>query len=326
MDKVRWGIIGCGDVTEIKSGPALQKVEGSELIAVMRRDGAKAADYAKRHGVPRWYDDADRLIADPDVNAVYVATPPSTHADYCLRAAAAGKPVYVEKPMACTVEECQSMIDGCRAAGVKLFVAYYRRCQPRFLKVKELLAEGAIGAVRAVSIFHCRPATAGELSGADWRADPAISGGGLLVDLASHTLDLLDHLLGSIDSATGAAVNLGGRYNAEDTVAGHFRFNCGAVGAGTWCFTAGVARDAVEILGERGAIHFATFADEPITVQTAAGTQSFAIAHPPHVQQPLIQTVVDDLLGRGNCPSTGETALRTTRIVNALRAGWRGNA
>src|SRR5213592_2609043 len=98
-DVVRWGIIGCGDVTEVKSGPGFQKAERSSLVAVMRRNGALAADYSRRHGVPKWYDDADALIADPEVDVVYVATPPSSHMDYALRVARAGKPVYVEKPM-----------------------------------------------------------------------------------------------------------------------------------------------------------------------------------------------------------------------------------
>lgn len=131
MERVRWGIIGCGDVTEVKSGPAFQKAERSELVAVMRRNGALAADYAKRHGVPKWYDDAEQLIHDPDVDAVYIATPPHAHKDYTLKVAAAGKPVYVEKPMALNAQECREMVEACRSAGVPLFVAYYRRAQPQ---------------------------------------------------------------------------------------------------------------------------------------------------------------------------------------------------
>ena len=124
MRTIRWGIIGCGNVTEVKSGPGFQKAQHSALVAVMRRDGALARDYAERHGVPRWYDDADALIADPDVDAVYVATPPDSHAEYALRVARAGKPVYVEKPMALNHAQCRVMIDACRAAHVPLFVAY----------------------------------------------------------------------------------------------------------------------------------------------------------------------------------------------------------
>ena len=118
----RWGIIGCGDVTEVKSGPALQKATGSALVAVMRRDLSKAQDYARRHGVPRAYNSADALINDPEVDAVYIATPPSSHCALTLAVAAAGKPCLVEKPMAMNHGECRRMIEACAARGVPLWV------------------------------------------------------------------------------------------------------------------------------------------------------------------------------------------------------------
>ena len=148
FEKVRWGIIGCGDVTEVKSGPAFQKVNNSELVAVMRRTGELAKDYAKRHHIAKWYDNAEELINDPDVDAVYIATPPGSHKEYAIKVAKAGKPIYVEKPMALNITECQEMITACKDAGVPLYVAYYRRAQPRFLKIKELLENNAIGDVR----------------------------------------------------------------------------------------------------------------------------------------------------------------------------------
>ena len=117
-DLVRWGMIGCGDVAEVKSGPGFQKARGSRLVAVMRRDAGRAEDYARRHGVPRWYRDAAQLIADPEVDAVYVATPPSTHRQYTLMAAAAGKPVYVEKPMAHSIEEARVMARVAKETGL----------------------------------------------------------------------------------------------------------------------------------------------------------------------------------------------------------------
>ena len=159
MRTIRWGIIGCGNVTEVKSGPGFQKATNSALVAVMRRNAALAEDYARRHGVPRWYADAQALIADPEVDAVYVATPPASHMEYALACARAGKPVYVEKPMARTLAECEAMIDACRSAGVPLFVAYYRRTLPRFLKIKELVESGALGDVRLVTVtLHQKPA------------------------------------------------------------------------------------------------------------------------------------------------------------------------
>ena len=147
MKIVRWGIIGCGDVTEVKSGPALQKADNSALVAVMRRDGAKAKDYAERHGVPKWYDDAEALINDPEVDAVYIATPPDSHMSYTLAVAKTGKPVYVEKPMARNFAECQTIIDTGKDTGVPLFAADYWRTLPWFLKIRVLLDSGTVGEV-----------------------------------------------------------------------------------------------------------------------------------------------------------------------------------
>ena len=207
---IRWGIIGCGSVTEVKSGPALQRAEGSALVAVMRRDGEKARDYAERHGVAKWGTDARALIHDPEVDAVYIATPPAFHADYAVQVAQAGKPVYVEKPMGCTVADCRRMLAACRQAGVPLFVAYYRRALPRFLQVKALLDAGAIGAVRGVIVRMIRPAKAEDADAGNWRVDPTLAGGGYFFDLGSHMLDLLDFLLGPIAAVQGTAVNQAG--------------------------------------------------------------------------------------------------------------------
>ena len=249
MERVRWGIIGVGNVTEQKSGPGFQQAERSELAAVMRRNGDLAADYARRHDVPRWYDDADELINDPGVDAVYVATPPDSHSKYVVRAAQAGKPVYVEKPMARTALECEEMISACDEAGVSLFVAYYRRALPRFVKVKELLDSGRIGQLRSLSIRNERPAPMGDVADQEgWRVDPEISGGGHFVDLGSHILDLLDWLLGPVTHAVGVAANRGGRYPAEDLVTGVFSFRSGVEGVGVWNYDSFQHQDQIKII------------------------------------------------------------------------------
>ena len=323
MRTIRWGMIGCGDVTEVKSGPAFQKAEHSALVAVMRRNGDLARDYAQRHGVARWYDDADALIHDADVDAIYVATPPSSHRQYALMAARAGKPVYVEKPMAMTFAECREMIDGCRAAGVPLFVAYYRRALARFLEIKRLIDAGAIGAVRFVSITLFQPLAPEDADPAKltWRVNPAIAGGGRFVDLASHMLDFLDYALGPIREAQGTATNQAGRYAVEDIVTGSFVFESGVQGVGTWCFSAFERHDQTDIVGTLGKITYATFDHGPIVLTTRAGTRETSFDAPPHIQQSLIQTVVDELIGRGRCPSTGESAARTSWVMDQMLHG-----
>lgn len=326
---IRWGIIGCGDVTEVKSGPALQRATNSALVAVMRRDAAKAEDYARRHGVPRWYADGGQLIADPEVDAVYVATPPSSHMDYALQAAAAGKPVYVEKPMGRNADECRRMIDACRAArggrGVPLFVAYYRRRLPKFLRVKQLIDDGTIGPVRFVTItLYQRPAP-NEIdpSNLHWHVLSDVGGSGRFMDLACHMLDITAYLLGDITEAGGRAANQAALYKAEDIVTGHWVHATGALGTGVWCFTSFDRADRIEIVGEKGVVRFSCFDTDPVVLETAAGVREFAEPTPPHIQQPLIQSVVDDLNGTDHCPSTGDTAIRTNWVMDQMLADWR---
>lgn len=325
MNTIRWGIIGVGDVTEVKSGPGFQKAAGSELVAVMRRTGHLAQDYAARHGVPTWYDDADALIHDPAVDAVYIATPPDAHHDLTLRVAAAGKPVYVEKPMARTHAECLGMIDACRDAGVPLYVAYYRRTLPRFVKIKALIESGALGTIRYVTMTFTKPMPTGGLDPVrlPWRVIPGIAGGGLFVDLGSHMLDFLDYVLGPIAQAHGYAANQVRQYPAEDVVSANFVFRSGAHATGLWSFAAHESLDHTEIVGDQGKIAFSFFDERPITLVTAGGVKEFPIANPPHVQQPLIQTVVDALNGTGTCPSTGESAARTNWVMDQVLAGYR---
>lgn len=176
---INWGIIGCGNVTEVKSGPAFNKVEGSRLVAVMSRDASKVEDYAKRHNVPKSYIDADDLINDPDINAVYIATPPSSHTDYAVRSMRAGKPVYIEKPMSVDYPGCLRIIRASQKYKVPIFVAYYRRTLPGFIKVKDLIQSGNIGNVRFVQIQLFKAPSDEEKSGKlPWRVIPEISGGG----------------------------------------------------------------------------------------------------------------------------------------------------
>lgn len=321
FEKVRWGIIGCGDVTEVKSGPAFQKIKNSELVAVMRRTGELAKDYAERHHVPKWYDDADALINDPDVDAVYIATPPSSHKEYTIKVAKAGKTVYVEKPMALNFAECMEMIAACETFGVPLYVAYYRRALPRFLKIKELLDHGAVGDVRFVSTTQYQKASEDVLDSKTipWRVQPEISGGGLFFDLASHTLDLLDFLLGPIKDVQGFASNQAGYYRAEDIVTGTYRFETGIHGIGNWCFSAFEDVDMNEIVGSKGKITFSTFGNAPIVLTTANGTEQWSFEPPQHIHQPLLETIIADLTGGSNqCPSTGETGARTNWVMEKI--------
>ena len=321
MEHVRWGIIGVGDVTEVKSGPGFQKADGSSLVAVMRRDRAKAEDYAQRHGVARVHSTAEALVADPDVDAVYVATPPSTHEELARLAAASGKPCLVEKPMARNHAECLRMVEAFRAAGVPLWVAYYRRALPRFLKVRELLADGVIGTVTSVHV-QVTDRLASALDAGQWRFDPAQSGGGLFLDLGSHCVDLLDFLLGPITDARGFAMNAGGAYAAEDVTSAAFRFASSIAGTGIWNFHADAKTDAIVFTGSAGTLRTPVFADADLVITRDGATQAVSIRNPPHVHQPLIQTIVDELRGRERCESTGESGARASWVMDRCLEGY----
>jgi predicted dehydrogenase len=316
---IRWGIIGCGNVTEVKSGPAFRLAENSDLVAVMRRNSAKAEDYAHRHQVRYWYDDARALIENPEVDAIYVATPPSSHKQYALMVADAGKPAYIEKPMGLNYKECRRMIDAFKAVNQPLFVAYYRRVLPRFLKIKSIIDSGILGEVRFVNVLmHKKPGEI-DLSGKEsWRVQPEISGGGYFVDLGSHMLDILQFYFGDIISADGRAVNQAGLYPAEDMVSGQFIFASGVQGTGIWNFSAYDDLDRTEIVGSEGKITFATFGNSPVILETKKSQEIMDLTNPRHIQQHLIQTIVDELNGIGKCPSTGLTASRTNWAMDRL--------
>lgn len=323
--EIRWGIIGVGDVCEVKSGPAMKLIDHSRLVAVMRRNADKAKDYAQRHGVSKSYDHADHLINDPEVNAIYIATPPSSHQLYTLKAAAAGKPVYVEKPMATTYQECIEMIDACHKAKVGLFTAYYRRMLPNFIKVKSLIHDGAIGDVRYVNITlnkTLQPDIAGASKSPDnWRIIPEIAGGGYFFDLACHQLDLLDFIFGPIRDARGYSANQANFYRAEDIVLGSFQFDSGILGQGTWCFSTSVTSDKelTTIVGSKGQISYPCFGDFSVTLELAGKEKEIMKFNiPKHIQQPLIQTIVDELLGKGQCPSSGISGARTSKVMEQL--------
>ncbi|HET6768425.1 MAG TPA: Gfo/Idh/MocA family oxidoreductase, partial [Chitinophagaceae bacterium] len=213
---VNWGIIGCGDVCEVKSGPAYNKVVNSKLVAVMRRDAGKARDFAQRHGVPKYYTDALELINDKEVNAIYIATPPSSHEAYLEMALKAGKPVYVEKPVTVNSASVQRMMEMERQYNTKVSVAHYRRGLPLFIKIKQLVSDGAVGKVKLILLRTLQPPVSELITQTDdnWRINPEISGGGLFHDLSPHQLDIMYWIFGTPQQVYVQVANQGKLYNA----------------------------------------------------------------------------------------------------------------
>lgn len=323
MKLLKWGFIGCGEVTEKKSGPAFGEVDGSEIVAVMSRNEKKARSYAERHNVKKWYTDAQELIDAPDVNAVYVATPPSSHATFAIMSMRAGKPVYVEKPLAANYDDCARVNHVSEQTGVPCFVAYYRRYLPYFRKVKDIIGQKTIGHVMNVQIrYSCPPRDEDYPSSGvqPWRLQPDIAGGGYFYDMAAHQLDLLQDIFGVITEAEGMCANRGGLYAAEDTVSACFRFESGLTGCGSWCFAGhkSAQEDTIEIVGDKGMICFSVFNYAPIKVVTSDGTTSIAVPNPPYVQLPLIRAVIEDLQGFGACSCTSVSATPVNWVMDRI--------
>lgn len=319
--KVRWGIIGCGDVTEKKSGPAFNKVKDSRLLAVMRRDTAKAADYAHRHQVPHWYSKAEDLLDNPALNAIYIATPPSSHFDYALKALAAGKDVYIEKPVTLNAHEARLLLDVVRKNNGKLVVAHYRRQLPLFLKVKELLDTGRIGTVRTVQLrlWQSRSPDLVTKGAADWRTDPTISGGGYFFDLAPHQLDLMLYFFGLPISFEGFSQIQDAASAVADQTTGTILFEHQVVFNGSWCFNVRQEDqvDHCEIIGSRGKITFSIFGNS-VAVQSDDEENEFVFEHPEHIQYPMIASTVAFFEGNGPNPASMEEAVTLMEIIDCF--------
>lgn len=316
---VRWGMIGCGNVTEVKSGPAYQKTTGFELVAVMRRDADKARDYAERHGVRKVYTDANELINDDEVDAVYIATPPDTHKYYSLKVAEAGKPCCVEKPFAPNHQDCLVILESFRKRNVPLFVAYYRRSLPRFKQVKNWLDHGDIGNVRHIH-WHLS-AAAKEIDikkQYHWRTDSKIAAGGYFDDLGSHGLDLFIHLLGNIKDAHGICVNQQGLYSAKDAVTACWIHERNITGSGSFNFGCSEREDRVEIFGSKGKIMFSVFDEAPLVIQNDQGRKEISIDNPENIQLYHVRNIREHLCGRITHPSTGSTAAHTCWVMDKI--------
>lgn len=323
VDEVRWAFIGCGNVTEKKSGPAFSKILGSRVIGVYRRDHSKALDYAQRNNIPRVYESIEELLNDPEVNAVYVATPHYLHKPQALAVAEAGKACYVEKPMALSYHEALEMYEVFNKKGLPLYVAYYRRKLPPFVWLREFILRGHLGRVREGELRFIRPARAFEKNPETlpWRLKPEFSGGGYLFDLGPHHLDYLAYVFDKVTVSDSIHENRGGFYETEDYTLTHLLLNDEILFTAEWNFAApeGQTADYIRFIGDKGSVEMPFFGPYPIKVKLGEKEFSFRIDPPPHVQQPLIETIVGELRGLPvQCPSTGKTALEANRLLDEI--------
>ncbi len=317
---INWGIIGCGDVTEVKSGPPYKLTEGFKLAAVMRRDLNKVIDYAKRHDVHTFYTDADDLINDENIDAVYIATPPDSHKHYALKVAQAGKICCIEKPMTPNYADSLEIYEAFKQKNIPLFVAYYRRSLPRFQKIKSWIDENHIGKIRHISSVLHKPASETDLSKtANWRTDSQIAPGGYFDDLASHEFDLFAYLLGDIKDIHGISLNQQKLYSAKDAITACWIHQNDITGSGSWNFGCNDHLDDVIIYGSTGTIQFSVFHENPIVLKSDAKNESLFIENPKHIQIHHIEGMRDTLIhGNYNHPSTGATALHANWVMDKV--------
>ena len=321
MEKICWGIIGCGNVTEVKSGPAFNKVEHSSLMAVSRRDPDKLADYVKRHHIPLSFTNALDLIQSEKINAIYIATPPDVREAYAIEAMQLGKPVYLEKPMALNLAACKRLKSVSEKLGIKLSVAHYRRNLPLFMEVKNILEQGDIGAIKEVQITMLKKKDKAAKDPSNWRVDPSIAGGGYFYDLAPHQIDLVFYFFGKPKSFSGTSTNKAGLYKAEDFVQGTIELENGIVCKGLWDFSInGEEKDEFLIIGEKGTIRFPVFGLF-IEVEINGNTNTIHFEAPKHNQQNHIQAVVNYFLDKGKNPCSAEDAILSMEVMEAFVYG-----
>ena len=321
MEKICWGIIGCGNVTEVKSGPAFNKVEHSSLMAVSRRDPDKLADYVKRHHIPLSFTNALDLIQSEKINAIYIATPPDVREAYAIEAMQLGKPVYLEKPMALNLAACKRLKSVSEKLGIKLSVAHYRRNLPLFMEVKNILEQGDIGAIKEVQITMLKKTDKAAKDPSNWRVDPSIAGGGYFYDLAPHQIDLVFYFFGKPKSFSGTSTNKAGLYKAEDFVQGTIELENGIVCKGLWDFSInGEEKDEFLIIGEKGTIRFPVFGLF-IEVESNGQVKTIPFEAPEHNQQNHIQAVVNYFLDKGENPCSAEDAILSMEVMESFVYG-----
>lgn len=314
MKTLRWGIIGAGDIVKKRVAPAINDLPDNELIAVARSRAELAEASAKELGARRWYADWREMLADDEIDAVYIATPVFLHAEQTIAAAEAAKHVLCEKPMAMNVEECDRMIAASEANSVRLGIAYYRRFYPVLARVREILKSGEIGRAVVVQInaFEYQPLRKEDERG--WFVDSSKSGGGPMMDFGCHRIEVLTDLFGEPDTQASLITKTIFDRDVEDTAALIMECSAGPLATVTVTHGAFEPQDTLSIYGTNGSIHVPVLNTGDVTITTAEQTRSES--HPPHanIHLPLIADFADAVrLGRD--PRVGGD---TGRMVAAI--------
>lgn len=315
---LRWGLIGCGDIARRNVAPALRALPNCELVAVSRAQHDKAESFAKEFGARRWYEDWRDLLADEEIDAVYVATPVHLHAAQTIAAAQAGKHVLCEKPMAINASECDQMIAACRLHQVKLGIAYYRHFYPAIVRIKEILATGEIGKaviaqINAFELFNPLPDHPRY-----WLTQKAQSGGGPMFDFGCHRIEIFMNLFGAINDTRGKLLNLRFDREVEDSGVAFFEFANDSCAVLSITHAAYERQDTLDIFGSLGSIHVAILNEGKLRVKTAEGER--LEAHPPalNFHQPLLDDFAQAVLEGRDPQVNGEIGRAVARVEDEI--------
>ena len=296
MEKLRWGLIGCGDISRKRVAPAIKALEQCELVAVARANHTLAESFTQEFSAKRWYKNLQDLITDVEINAVYIATPVYLHKEQTIAAAKAGKHVLCEKPMALHAKDCELMIETCKEHNVSLGIAYYRHFYPVIARLKDIILSGEIGEpvlveVQAFEWFHRKP---GEPR--YWLLEKKLSGGGPMMDFGCHRIEVLQHLFGSVKDIQAQLFNVHFKREVEDTAYASLLFKNHTQAIIRVTHAAFEARDTLDIFGTKGTIHIPVLNNGTMIVKTEKGERTEN--HPPHqnVHQPLIEDFTNALL------------------------------
>jgi predicted dehydrogenase len=316
MNIITWGMIGCGDVTEVKNGPGLYLANQSRLKGITNRTHEKAQNWVKRHGHGIVYPSIEELLADEEIDIVYIAVTPDKHMEYAIMCAKAGKHCLIEKPLAMNYEEGLAIQEAFEQAGKKAFVAFYRRGMNRFVKIKELLSDNTIGEVLGANVTRY---VAPMKDKTQWRANPAISGGNEFTETDIHILDYLVFLFGNIKEHSIMKTQHPDSGEIS-SVCCNLKFASGILVSGNWNYQCEYTKDCIEIVGTKGFLIFDFFHNEkPIVVSTANGTTDYVVEDSRSVGLNLEQQIVNELLGLEKCSATVHEALKTLRISGEIK-------
>jgi len=320
MSVVRWGIIGAGDIVRKRVAAAIRNTENSDLVSISRANSDLAQAAAAEVGAKKWFSDWREQITDPEIDAVYIATPVFLHAEQTIAAAEAGKHVLCEKPMALNVNECDSMIAACRSNNVKLAVAYYRHFYPVIDRAKEIIAAGEIGQVSLAQINAFEHIDMQSGDPRHWFVEKEKSGGGPMMDFGCHRLEVLVDLFGEVDRVASMVSGSIYEREIEDTAVATLHFASGVTATVSVTHATNVPKDTLQIFGTRGGIEIPVLNSGRLVVTARTEKREEYLPPAENIHQPLVEDFVASVLCNSEPAVDGQAGSYVSQLLEKIYA------